>query len=1016
MPSKIRPPAPAGLPRERLETQLASLDAYRLALVVAPAGSGKTTLLARLASLSGAPVAWYRAEIWDRDEASLVAHVRLALRSAIGGLDEPIETVDDLLAALDAWTGPRAALVIDDLHHLEGTPAEQALERLVDYGPDSLTVLAGSRVQPGFNLSRLRVSGGLIEVGSDDLRFRPWEVERLFRDHYLQQVPPQELAILARRTEGWAAGLQLFHLATRSKSPEERRRILAGVASGSRLTREYLARNVLGDLSEELRQFLIESSVLGRLSGPLCDQLLGRTNSRAILEDLERRQIFTTALDDDREYRYHEVLRSHLLAMLVEERGEAEAREHHLRAGRLLEAAGAFPEALGAYSRGEDWTSVERILGHTGETLVSRPAAWLDALPPSLLRHDPWLILASARHARDEGRWTAALDAYLRAEKAFGSADTAVLCRRERISLAAWFAPLPTPGSDWTDVLRSATIRDPGAARRTGDALADWTGRLVAGLAQLLAGYPITAREALAAVIDDESTPPTIAAAAALADGAAALLSGDPLWRERVEAAVNDAERLGVRWLSRVGRAALVLGDRGTGTEVAAAITACRDDGDAWGEALIELWRTWLVGGPEAALAADRSATLFRGLGAGTLEAWSRAQAAHGLVAAGAPGAREVAVAAEAFARSVATPGPRLYASIALHEADPMRASGYEPLIRELRTETGLAAPDHANGSRGTAADAAPAIGATEPLESRASASSTGQATGVSPANGRPPLSITCLGGFTLRVGTRVVDLGEVKPRARALLRFLALHAGTWVHREVITEALWPDGDRESPAKSLQVCLSTLRRLLEPDPERASSSFVRDGDAYRLDLPPGSSIDLLELQGAIALARQARAAGDSAAARAALRTTLELYQGELLPEDGPASWVVGPRDRLRAQVTHAAESLAELSLLDSDPAEATRACLAGLVVDRWSDPLWRLLIAAREQAGDHGAATLARLEYAQVLAGLGVQGDDTVPSGRDGTDAHSPAGPRRTAPANGTASVSRPTVGARRQP
>src|SRR6185436_6297458 len=85
----------------------------------------------------------------------------------------------------------------------------------------------------------------------------------------------------------------------------------------------------------------------------------------------------------------------------------------------------------------------------------------------------------------------------------------------------------------------------------------------------------------------------------------------------------------------------------------------------------------------------------------------------------------------------------------------------------------------------------------------------------------RPPLRILCLGGFTMSVGDRPVDLGEVKPRARALLRFLALHAGMWVHREVITEALWPEGDRDAPARSLQVGLSTLRRLLDPEPERA---------------------------------------------------------------------------------------------------------------------------------------------------------------------------------------------------
>ena len=982
MPSKIRPPAVSGLPRERLEAALASLETYRLALVVAPAGSGKTTLLARLAAITGVPTAWYRAEVWERDEASLVAHLRLALRTAIGGLDDSFDTVDDLLRALDAGMTERAALVIDDLHALEGTPAEQALERLVDYGPALLTVLAGSRVQPGFNLSRLRVSGDLVEIGSDDLRFRPWEVERLFRDHYLQQVPPQELAVLARRTEGWAAGLQLFHLATRSKSPDERRRILAGVASGSRLTREYLARNVLGDLSDELRRFLVETSVLGRLSGPYCDELLGQNNSRSVLEELERRQIFTTALDDEGVYRYHEVLRSHLFAMLVEERGEAAARAHHVRAGRLLEAAGESPDALGAYSRGEDWASVERILGRTGEALLSRPGGWLDALPPSLVRHDPWLLLASARHARDEGRWKAALDAYLRAEKGFGSADAAIVCRRERIGLAGWLEPMPTPGSHWTDTLRAATIRDPGAARRSADSLSGWTGRLVAGLALLLAGYPRAAREALAAAIDDEATPPTLAAAAALAEGTAALMAGDPGWSDRVEAAASAAERLGVRWLSRLGRAALVLGQGGHASEVAAAVAACRDDGDPWGEALIELCRAWFADDTaERWAAAGRSAALARGLGAGSLEAWARSLAASGSASdiparpAGAAELREAALQAESFARAVATPGPRLLAYLVLARADPTRAQGYGALIESLGGETGLVVPMAGSGAMVASTPPAPAPPSDEPMSSPSGAVVAG-GTGGTATNSRSPLTISLLGGFSLGVGDRSVDLGQVKPRARALLRFLALHGGSRVHREVIAEALWPDGDRDAPAKSLQVALSTLRRLLEPGPERASSYLVRDGDAYRLDLPAGSSIDIHELEAAVSEARLARAARDVPRGREAARRALELYRGELLPEDGPATWVVEPREHMRVLASQAAQWLAESSLAAGDAGEAARAVLVGLAADRYSDPLWRLLIEAHDAAGDRGAAGRARRDYARVLTGLGVHGED----------------------------------------
>ena len=235
--AKVRVPPATALPRERLQLLLDSIWSRRLGVVIAPAGSGKTTLLAEFATGSGVPVAWYRAESWDADEASMVRHLEAALRPALPGVPGGWVTVQDAARALEASPAERALLVVDDAHGLEGTAAEVALGRFVEYAPRWLAIVFGSRLAPSINLSRLRVAGDLVEIGPDDLRFRAWEVERLFRDHYGEPVPPDELAVLARRTEGWAAGLQLFHLATRGKSPDERRRILAAVGAGSRLIR-----------------------------------------------------------------------------------------------------------------------------------------------------------------------------------------------------------------------------------------------------------------------------------------------------------------------------------------------------------------------------------------------------------------------------------------------------------------------------------------------------------------------------------------------------------------------------------------------------------------------------------------------------------------------------------------------------------------------------------------------------------------------------------------------------------
>jgi ATP/maltotriose-dependent transcriptional regulator MalT len=225
-------------------------------------------------------------------------------------------------------------------------------------------------------------------------------VERLFRDHYGEPVPPDELAVLARRTEGWAAGL-LFHLGDARQVRRERRRILAAVGAGSRLIREYLTWNVLADLPEELREFLVETCVLGRLTGPLCDKLLGRRGSAALLAELYRRQIFTVELDEaDESYRYHEVFRSLLDRMLVDRVGEEAARDRYARAGALLEEAEATAEALGAYSRAEDWAAVRRLLGGHGARLADSAPAW----PRTRCRRSSARAVARAGTARRAGR------------------------------------------------------------------------------------------------------------------------------------------------------------------------------------------------------------------------------------------------------------------------------------------------------------------------------------------------------------------------------------------------------------------------------------------------------------------------------------------------------------------------------------------------------------------------------------------------------------------------------------
>ena len=982
VPAKVRVPRVRWLPRERLDRLLPALWRHRLALVVAPPGSGKTTLLAGWAASAGVPVAWYRAESTDATSPTLLRHLEGAFREALGPIRGRWTTVEEAATSLETRGDGRALLVVDDLHTLTGSPAEATLERLVDYAPPWLAVAAGSRTAPAFNLSRRRVAGELLEIGVDDLRFRSWEVEQLFRDFYGEALRPEELARLARRTEGWAAGLQLFHLATQGKTADERLRVLAAPGPSGRLLREYLARNVVSELPVELRSFLVETCVLRRLSGPLCDAIREAVGSRELLEELERRGVFTVALDDQGTYRYHEVLRSHLEGLLVEKAGEAAARARSRRAGELLEAEGAVAEALAAYSRAEDWSTVDRLLSERGEQLAAGPAAWMDALPPALLVADPWLILATARRHRAEGRWAAAVDAYARAEALFGAAETAVTCRRERLALAAWLDPLPAPGQDWSGALRSAVAREPllrrdGLAGVTGGRIRGPGDLLASGLGALTGGRVLDARRLLVGVAEDPAASPAISIAAALGAAVAGLLGGEARAIAEAESAVATAERQGIGWLARVGRSALAIAgpagvDDGPAAAAAARAAAARDD-DRWGEALAALAEGWarLGEGDEALAPLDVAAARFRSLGAGTLEAWARSIASLVLARSGAPEAREAGFAAEALARSTVAPAPRLFAHLALARSDPAHRSEHLALVSATLDETGLQLPDGMANDLATAGRGASV--------QRAVGGHNGTGLPIHGGNGTAALRIRTFGRFEMDVGGRPLDLSALKPRPRALLRLLAVNAGRPVHREVLVDALWPDSDPETAARSLHVALSAVRRELEPGAGRgAGELLVRDGDAYRIELAAGSEVDLLAFDDAVAAGRAAKARGDDDAAIEAFRAALAAYGGELLPEDGPADWVVARRDHARDEAVEAARVLAELLLPDL-PDEAAVVCGAGLALDACHDPLWRLLIDARERAGDQAAAASARAGYARMLAELGVTQPASVP-------------------------------------
>lgn len=956
--------ADPGLARDRLIDLFGADGDYRVGLVVAPAGSGKSTLLGQVARRHPGPVAWCDiADPTPRSASALIAAFAAVLRPHLGAAVEGVTDVDGLLAALSGHREP-VLLVVDDAHVLDGAEAERALAVLVDRLPAPARLVLGSRVYLDLDLSRVRVAGQLVEVVLDDLRFRTWEVEQLFEGVYGDHLGSEDAAVLTRRTAGWAAYLQLFHLAIARRTPLQRRQMLRSLSNPSRTVRDYLSRQVLATLTDELRDFLIRTSVLRRPTAGLCDELLRRTGSAAVLAELERRQVFTERVEYDDSYRYHAVMLSYLDSRLVETVGLPAAQEAHRQAGQLLEASGYVEESVTAYAKGEDWPAVHRLLEQLG---VSGGAAvdddLLDLLPPSTFDSDPWLLMVKARRALGRGGLRQAVAA-LTAAEASASGPLADRCREQRSRVTDWLFSDPVTGGDWSAVLRSATQRSPAdAARRAGD-LQGARGRLAEAAAHLMAGdVRAAARVAEAAAEHPEADAFVVASAQVIAAAVNFVSCGEeaPAAVAGLQDAVEGAD---APWLDRLGRTLVALRAGGGGRELDAVRRSCQADGDRWGEALVAALqaaaamvtgtgRSGRAGTADAAAGFQDAAIAFGELGAGVPETWA---AAYSSICWWQRGDDARAVAAAQNTRTLAglrdVPGASGLAALVLGTVtgDERHLGWAAQVLEPLGLWTGLS-----RLLRPPVPSAMPASPRPEPVEAAATAT-----------------VVRCLGGFSLILDGREVDELAAKPMERAALHVLAMRAGEDVHREELGEMLWPSAAPDAVRHRLQVAISALRRLVGGRLGGVPSRLVRRGDAYCLDVPDDADVDLWRLRDASRAAVVARAGGDDAGECAALEAVLDAYRGPLLPGDGPADWVIGPRTAAQLTASDAALRLSTLRRDTGDLEGAAGAARAGLGIDRYRDDLWRTAIGVAEDAGHQAEVAQLRQAYEAMLGEIGV--------------------------------------------
>ena len=357
----VRPPAPAGrCPRARLLERLnAGLRqnggfARKLTLISAPAGFGKTALLAEWAAGFARidpklRVAWLSLDERDGDPARFLAYLAAALLTVAPDLDagvlpslrapQPSQLEPILTALLNeiAALPSLIVLVLDDYHLLDSQLVDRALAFLVEHLPSQLHLAIATREDPGLPLARLRGRGQLVELRAADLRFTPAEAAEFLTRAMGLDLPAEDIAALEERTEGWIAGLQLAALALQGTPPPstgatsgDRTRFIASFTGGHHFVLDYLLQEVLEGQPEDIQTFLLRTSILDRMCGPLCEAvvygkragLAPEASGQATLEHLERANLFVVPLDNERRwYRYH-----HLFAELLRQRLQQSAR------------------------------------------------------------------------------------------------------------------------------------------------------------------------------------------------------------------------------------------------------------------------------------------------------------------------------------------------------------------------------------------------------------------------------------------------------------------------------------------------------------------------------------------------------------------------------------------------------------------------------------------------------------------------------------------------------------------
>jgi LuxR family maltose regulon positive regulatory protein len=417
-------------------------------VVAAPTGYGKTTALATWARTSGHRVAWVTLDRDDNDPVQFLRYVVTAVGRAAPGLGTgPLRALrapgaDPLRSAVPRLVNElgrldeTVVLVLDDYHLIEARPCHDAVRLLVDRSPTQLCLVLSTRVDPPLPVGRLRARGELGEIRAGDLRFGSDEIEQLLNRSFDLDLDADAVELLEQQTEGWPAGLYLAGLSI--QAADEPRAFLDALAGSNRHLVDYLGDEVLAAHSAAERSFLVRTSILDRLSGPLCDAVLDQSGSAAQLNALAHSNLFLVPLDEAGEwFRYHRIF-AELLQFELDQREPGLRSVLHARAAAWYAASGQVESAVDHAIAAGDPELAAELLAKLWRPLyqfgrLATLARLLGELPPATVRASAPLCFIAAMLAGTAGAPEAAVEEQL-----------------ARMQQRGWEGPLPdtTPSLD----------------------------------------------------------------------------------------------------------------------------------------------------------------------------------------------------------------------------------------------------------------------------------------------------------------------------------------------------------------------------------------------------------------------------------------------------------------------------------------------------------------------------------------------------------------------------------------